>query len=162
MFCLSNISAITKTVAQANLPESDSSSPPVRSNDPKPPHLSAKTITLPLKKRNRSPPRPTVVQIERIVGAGSFRDGQPADPDVRKSVFDLFLGKKFEGPVEKKLRETGEWLVNNTEQDFRSSGKRILFFVLQWILPIWAMSLLIASGAVKLPFNSPFLDDLIM
>lgn len=122
MFRLSSFSSVTKTVAQANLPESDSSAPTVRSNDPKSPPVSTKTVALPRKKRNRSPPRPTVVQIERIVGAGSFRDGQPADPDVRKSVFDLFLGKKFEGPVEKKLRETGEWLINNTEQDFRSSG----------------------------------------
>lgn len=45
-----------------------------------------------------------------------------SDLDVRKSVFDLFLGKAFEGPVEKKMRETGEWLINNTEKDFRSSG----------------------------------------
>jgi hypothetical protein len=33
-----------------------------------------------------------------------------------------FTGK-FEGPVEKKLRETGEWLVTSTESKFRASGK---------------------------------------
>lgn len=42
--------------------------------------------------------------------------------DMRKSVFDLFLGRAFEGPVEKKLRTTGEWLVANAETRFRSSG----------------------------------------
>ncbi|KAF7808668.1 putative NAD(P)H dehydrogenase subunit CRR3, chloroplastic [Senna tora] len=174
MFCLSNLSSVSKTLAQANLPQtnssSSSSSPPLRSNDPnpKPPLGSSKSISLPRrKKRNPSPPppRPTVIQIERIVGAGSFRDGQPGfvlDSDVRKSVFDLFLGKKFEGPVEKKMRETGEWLINNTEEDFRSSGKRILMFVFQWLLPVWAISLLIASGVIKLPFTTPFLDDLLM
>lgn len=77
MLCLSNIASINKTVAQANLPESDSASSPVRRNDSKPPLGSTKTIALPRKRRNSSPPRPTVVQIERIVGAGSFRDGQP-------------------------------------------------------------------------------------
>lgn len=27
-----------------------------------------------------------------------------------------------EGPVEKKLRETGEWVITNTEGEFRSNG----------------------------------------
>lgn len=31
-----------------------------------------------------------------------------------------------------------------------------------WVLPVWVLMLLVASGAVKLPFGVPFLDDLIM
>lgn len=103
---------------------------------------------------------------------------------------------KFEGPVEKQLRETGEWVTNQTERGFRSNGnpffffrfslwkwlwlrqkwkmkmtlmalqpnvvagKQILKFVFLWILPIWAFSLLVAVGAIKL--NIPILNDLIM
>lgn len=44
------------------------------------------------------------------------------DSDVRKTIFDLFLGQAFEGPVEKKLRETGEWVAANSEARLRSAG----------------------------------------
>lgn len=42
------------------------------------------------------------------------------------------------------------------------AGKGILIFAFQWMMPIWAISLLIASGTIKLPFSSPFLDDLLL
>ncbi|KAJ7942936.1 Chlororespiratory reduction 3 [Quillaja saponaria] len=161
MFCLSKLS-ISKTIAQAPLPDD---SPPTNSNSPKLPTRRMKTTILPRKKLRPRPQQPTVIQIERIIGAGSFRDGEPGDSDQRKSVFDMSLlspSNPFEGPVEKKLRETGEWVTTNTENKFRSSGKRILMFVLQWVLPIWSLSLLVASGVVKLPFSTKLLDDLIM
>lgn len=34
---------------------------------------------------------------------------------------DLFLGQAFEGVMQKKLRETGEWLGENGETRFRST-----------------------------------------
>ncbi|KDO64586.1 hypothetical protein CISIN_1g0304702mg, partial [Citrus sinensis] len=40
--------------------------------------------------------------------------------------------------------------------------KGILMVVFKWILPMWTLSLLVASGVIKLPFSMPFLDDLIM
>lgn len=114
----------------------------------------------------------------------------------RDAKFDMSMMNfsKFEGPVEKQLRETGEWVTNQTERGFRSNGnlfsflsakngyifgqekdehdtassicffffvgKNILKFVFLWILPIWAFSLLVAAGTIKL--NIPLLDDLIM
>ncbi|MBA0574855.1 hypothetical protein Golob_023955 [Gossypium lobatum] len=42
----------------------------------------------------------------------------------RKTIFDGLLpvtGGKFEGDIEKKLRETGEWIGTTTEATFRSS-----------------------------------------
>ncbi|XP_061357322.1 probable NAD(P)H dehydrogenase subunit CRR3, chloroplastic [Gastrolobium bilobum] len=168
MFCLSNLSISKPVVANAALPQksshssSSSSSPEKQTNAPKP---TKKTITsLPRNKLRGGPPPPTVIQIERIVGAGSFRDGDPdtGDTDVRKSVFDLFLGQALEGPVEKKMRKTGEWLSANAETRFRSNGKRIMMFMFQWMIPIWFIAFLVACGAIKLPFSSPFLDDLLM
>ncbi|KAI4313756.1 hypothetical protein L6164_026711 [Bauhinia variegata] len=163
MFRLSNLSISKTVVAAANIPETDSSS--LQSNAPKPhPVPTRKAVTLPGRKKLQPlSPQPSLVKIERIVGAGSFRDGEPqGDSEQRKSVFDLFWGNQFEGPVEKKLRETGEWLVTNTENEFRSAGKGILIFAFQWVLPIWVLSLLVAFGIIKLPFSTPLLDDLLM
>lgn len=42
------------------------------------------------------------------------------------------------------------------------AGKNVLMFVFQWVIPIWTLSILVASGLIKLPFNTPFLDDLLM
>ncbi|XWS34473.1 hypothetical protein CRYUN_Cryun21dG0041500 [Craigia yunnanensis] len=114
----------------------------------------------------QKPQPPSIIQIERAIGAGSFRDADSSDLEQRrKTIFDGLLpitSGKFEGAIEKKLRETGEWIGSRTEATFRSSGKRILLVVLQWILPIWTFSLLVASGAIKLPFSTPLIDDLIM
>ncbi|KAK3020034.1 hypothetical protein RJ639_003284 [Escallonia herrerae] len=88
-----------------------------------------------------------------------------SESEEKKTLFDAILsnsiGKK-EGSAEKKLRETGEWLLDRTESSSRSSGKKILKAVFILILPVWILSFLIASGVIKLPFNTPFLDDLIM
>ncbi|KAJ1425387.1 hypothetical protein SESBI_11100 [Sesbania bispinosa] len=124
MFCLAK-----PIVANATIPpnpdSSSSSQQQINTPNPnrKPPSLGA-TKPFPRNRLPRRPPQPSVIQIERVVGAGSFRDGepQPRDSDIRKSVFDLFLGQAFEGPVEKKLRQTGEWLVGTAETRFRSSG----------------------------------------
>jgi hypothetical protein len=44
------------------------------------------------------------------------------DSDMKKTVFDLFLGQAMEGSVEKNMRKTGEWLANNTEPKIHSSS----------------------------------------
>ncbi|KAL5760983.1 hypothetical protein ACOSP7_019484 [Xanthoceras sorbifolium] len=106
-----------------------------------------------------------IMEMERAIGAGTFRDNEPRDLDKTKIVFNGVLpdlSGVFEGPVEKKIRETGQWVATNTEQKIRSSRKGILIVSMQWILPIWTLLLLLASGAVKLPFSIPLLDDLIL
>ncbi|KAI9170005.1 hypothetical protein LWI28_020969 [Acer negundo] len=107
----------------------------------------------------------SIMEMERAIGAGTFRENQPRDLDKNKIVFNGILpdfSGMFEGPLEKQIRNTGEWVATTTEQGIRSSRKGILMVVMQWILPIWTLSLLLASGAVKLPFSTPFLDNLIM
>lgn len=75
---------------------------------------------------------------------------------VRMVIFFLFLSAK-----------NGYFLANRKMKmtlplqfDFFFVGKKILKFVFLWILPIWAFSLLVAAGTIKL--NVPLLDDLIM
>ncbi|KAK7273875.1 hypothetical protein RIF29_14939 [Crotalaria pallida] len=164
MICLSNISINKTIIASATLPQKSDPSSPKQTNAPQPSLSATKTVTTPSSKNKlrNGPMRPSVVEIERAVGAGSFRDAEPREVDKKTSMIDWFLGQAVEGAVEKKLRTTGEWLANNPEKKVRSSGKSIVMFMFQWMLPIWAISLLVASGAIKLPFSSPFLDDLIM
>lgn len=89
MFCsLCNLS-ITKpiVVTNATLPQnpdsssSSSSSSPQQTNLPrsKKPSLGPtnSTTSSPPNKLPRRPPQPSIMQIERALGAGSFRDGEP-------------------------------------------------------------------------------------
>lgn len=117
-----------------------------------------------------SPPlqkKPSVAEIERAIGAGVFRDRNiDGDSEESKTLFDTILSNsigKSEGSVEKKLRETGEWILDKTEgSSSRSAGKNILKTVFLLILPLWIISFLVAAGFVKLPFDTPFLDDWIL
>ncbi|XP_076902980.1 putative NAD(P)H dehydrogenase subunit CRR3, chloroplastic [Bidens hawaiensis] len=110
--------------------------------------------------------KPSVAEIERVIGAGMFKDRDiNRESEEDKTLFDYILSNsigKTEGDMEKKLRETGEWIIDRTEGPSRSTGKNILKAVFIWILPMWIISFLVASGVIKLPFVSPFLDDLIM
>ncbi|OMO99758.1 Armadillo [Corchorus olitorius] len=112
----------------------------------------------------RNLPAPSVTKTPGI-SSNSFHSSD-LEEQKRRTVFDgllpLTAGSKHESEIEKKLRETGEFIGSKTEAAFRSSGKTILLVVLQWFLPIWTLSLLVASGAIKLPFNIPQIDDLIM
>ncbi|CAN8266906.1 unnamed protein product [Cochlearia groenlandica] len=114
-------------------------------------------------RKQRRGNKPTVAQIERAFGAGSYRDSE-GEMDMNTVFDELLLGhaNKFESKIEKKLREIGEIFVDRTETKLRSSGKPVLMFTIKWILPIWVLSLLVACGAIKLPFSIPLLDNLIM
>nr|GMD05435.1 probable NAD(P)H dehydrogenase subunit CRR3, chloroplastic [Ipomoea batatas] len=67
-----------------------------------------------------------------------------------------------EWPVEKKLREVGEWLLAATETSPDTSSRNILKTVFLWILPMWVLAFLVAARIIQLPFSSPFLDDLLL
>ncbi|KAM7270468.1 hypothetical protein ACFE04_030575 [Oxalis oulophora] len=80
----------------------------------------------------KKPHKPTVAEIERAIGAGIMnRDVDPKDLDKIANVVDGLLMNstinEFEGAIEKKLRETGESLVEVTEKGIRSSGTSLCF-----------------------------------
>ncbi|MBA0849623.1 hypothetical protein Goshw_018229 [Gossypium schwendimanii] len=57
--------------------------------------------------------------------------GSDLEEQRRKTIFDGLLpvtGGKFEGDIEKKLRETGEWIGTTTEATFRSSALTLEFY----------------------------------
>ncbi|CAK9178707.1 unnamed protein product [Ilex paraguariensis] len=121
----------------------------------------------PKQRQKQQQNQPSIAEIERAIGAGTFRDRDTSggDSEQNQTMFDVIFSNsigKTEGSVEKKLRETGEWIIDRTETSSRSDGKRILLIVFLGVLPMWILSFLVASGIIKLPFSSPFLDDLIM
>ncbi|KAK1279545.1 hypothetical protein QJS04_geneDACA003082 [Acorus gramineus] len=132
-----------------------------------------------LRRRSSEPPptqnqqqqQPSVAEIQRAItsggskttGAGKF--GASSGGEGRSSAFmDLLASTPIgmpESSIERKLRETGEWIIDQTEGKSRL-GQEILMAVCLKILPVWLLMLLVASGIVKLPFHIPFLDDLLM
>lgn len=176
MHSLISFHPITKPQILASLSNNHSPvpPPPPRTN-PQPPqqmltstaaeenHIQQKRKLVQKRKRKR----PSVAEIERAIGAGPFKDRDTSNrkSEKNKTLFDKLLSISIgetEGKVEKKLRETGEWIIDRTEKAPKSTGRNILVAVFVGFLPLWMLSLLVAVGVVKLPFSSPFLDDLIM
>uniref|UniRef100_A0A0F7H164 Chlororespiratory reduction 3 n=1 Tax=Pelargonium myrrhifolium TaxID=253081 RepID=A0A0F7H164_9ROSI len=162
MSCLSYyLASSTRALVLASLP--DNSQPPQTSKTSQP--RTKNTPPRPRRKQKQSQrPKPSLLQMQRAIGAGSYRDTDTSSDvgEVKKTEYDGILpvtAGQFESSVEESLRKTGEWLVQRTS---RGPGKGMLLFVLKWILPIWTLSLLVGTGIVKLPFSTPFLDDLFM
>ncbi|KAM0019959.1 putative NAD(P)H dehydrogenase subunit CRR3 [Helianthus debilis subsp. tardiflorus] len=143
-----------------------------RSNPDTKPQPRRKNTTIPLQPpsvpagKQQTEKKPSVAEVERAIGAGIYKDRDlNRESEQEKTLFDKILSNSIgttEGDVEKKLRETGEWLIDQTEgpSGSGSPGKNILKVVFLWILPVWIMSFLVASGVVKIPFVN--LDDLIL
>nr|XP_016447633.1 PREDICTED: probable NAD(P)H dehydrogenase subunit CRR3, chloroplastic isoform X2 [Nicotiana tabacum] len=122
-------------------------SPSPSSNNLNPPLLKSQPRLELQKKKKQNQRQLSVAEIERAIGAGIFRDRDTSrEAKESKTLFDSILSNS-EGDVEKKLRET---------------GKKILVVVFKWILPLWILAFLVASGMVNLPFSTPFLDDLLL
>ncbi|KAL8471051.1 hypothetical protein ACS0TY_033574 [Phlomoides rotata] len=115
-----------------------------------------KQIYRKLKKKKQQ--QPTVFEIERAIGAGV--EGEEEKAGLLDNILRNTVGKN-EGDVEKKLRETGEWLISRTENTSRSAGKQILVIMFLWVIPLWMCAFVVASGILPLPFHSPFLDSLL-
>ncbi|XP_037495092.1 probable NAD(P)H dehydrogenase subunit CRR3, chloroplastic isoform X2 [Jatropha curcas] len=135
MACLS-CHCTTKTLVFACLhnPTNCNDSPPPKpntTNPNKPPIPITKRKTRPRIRQRQSKLQQqlNLIRIERAVGAGSYRDSDPTGSEERDrdSIFKGLLPNSagaLESPVEKKLRETGEWIVDKSEGEFRSSGKK--------------------------------------
>ncbi|XP_059292430.1 probable NAD(P)H dehydrogenase subunit CRR3, chloroplastic isoform X1 [Lycium ferocissimum] len=152
--------------ASSSLPTDPSPTPsPLVPPKLKPLSLKSQT-TLEKKKKKQNQRQLSVAEIERAIGAGIFRDRDTTrDAKENKTLFDSILSNSVgenEGDVEKKLRQTGEWLIDKTENTSASAGKQILVAVFQWILPMWILAFLVASGLVNLPFSTLLLDDLLL
>ncbi|XP_060213572.1 probable NAD(P)H dehydrogenase subunit CRR3, chloroplastic isoform X6 [Lycium barbarum] len=110
--------------ASSSLP-TDPSPTPSPLVPPKLKPLSLKSQTTLEKKTNQNQRQLSVAEIERAIGAGIFRDRDTIrDAKENKTLFDSILSNSVgenEGDVEKKLRQTGEWLIDKTENTSASA-----------------------------------------
>uniref|UniRef100_A0A0F7GZQ6 Chlororespiratory reduction 3 n=1 Tax=Geranium maderense TaxID=28964 RepID=A0A0F7GZQ6_9ROSI len=157
----------TRALVLASLPDN---SEPGQTKLPRPsfPKSRSKKTGPPGKKKQSfkkgSPERPSLVQIERAISAGRYRDIDQREEEEKKTEFDGLLPitrGQFETPVEETLRKAGRWLADNTAKDSGSAGKGVVVFLIRWVLPIWTLILLVGVGVIKLPFTTPF-DDLFL
>ncbi|XP_019169815.1 PREDICTED: probable NAD(P)H dehydrogenase subunit CRR3, chloroplastic [Ipomoea nil] len=154
-FSISN----TQILACAGHNSSSSTSHSIPKTSPSLPKFNTPTSSQKLKhpkNKHKNSTRPSIAEIERAIGAGVFRD-----PAIYKRV-ESGSDVGGEWPVEKKLREVGEWLLAATETSPDTSSRKILKTVFLWILPMWVLAFLVAARIIHLPFTSPFLDDLLL
>ncbi|KAJ4841297.1 hypothetical protein Tsubulata_030576, partial [Turnera subulata] len=94
-----------------------------------------RTKSLPKKRslvRDKLQQKYTIIKFERAIGASSYRDSEPGGTERRHSVLQGLLPNSddmMKTMAEKKMRETGQWLVDNTEEGFRSNGTHIYICV---------------------------------
>ncbi|XP_051122372.1 probable NAD(P)H dehydrogenase subunit CRR3, chloroplastic [Andrographis paniculata] len=149
--------------ASSALPD-DPSSPSVYSKPTEyPPPKRSRKLPLKLKLRQaKGAQQPTVLEIERAIGAGIFRDRDVnSESGDKSSLFERNTVGEDEGSVKKKLSDVSEWLIDQTERTSRRAGKPILVSMFVWMIPIWMVGFAVASGIIQLPFQTPFLEDLI-
>ncbi|XP_031275007.1 probable NAD(P)H dehydrogenase subunit CRR3, chloroplastic isoform X2 [Pistacia vera] len=119
MYCLS----CSHYTTLASLTNNSSSTSPQTNHPTNPPSRKPK---IPRKNNSQQQKQLQLMEIERAIGAGTFRDNEPRDLEKQKKiVFNGILpdlSGVFEGPVEKQLRETGEWFSSHTEKRLRSSS----------------------------------------
>ncbi|GAA0148094.1 hypothetical protein LIER_36650 [Lithospermum erythrorhizon] len=92
--------------------------------------LSSKAPPFPnLKQKQVQTQQPSIAEIEKLIGAGVFRDRDTErESELEKTLFDKMLTNSFgeeEGSVEKQLREAGEWIIHKTETTSQSNGNFI-------------------------------------
>ena len=109
-------------------------SPSPSSNNLNPPLLKSQPRLELQKKKKQNQRQLSVAEIERAIGAGIFRDRDTSrEAKESKTLFDSILSNSVgenEGDMEKKLRETGEWLIDKTEDTSASAGSKFLLYLL--------------------------------
>ncbi|CAA3026944.1 probable NAD(P)H dehydrogenase subunit CRR3, chloroplastic [Olea europaea subsp. europaea] len=133
MVSLNFLSITRPNVIASSLPNDGPPLPPhpnslPRTNNSTPPqfHQQEKLKPKPKPKPKQKQRQSSIAEIERAIGAGIFRENDTnRESEGNKKLFDSILTNsagKDEGSVEKKLRETGEWIIDQTERTSRSSA----------------------------------------
>ncbi|KAG8060940.1 hypothetical protein GUJ93_ZPchr0002g24596 [Zizania palustris] len=109
-----------------------------------------------------APVQPSVAEVRRAIG---LDDDPSASRGERQSAFmDIVASTPIgqpEGDAERRIREAAEWVVDNTEERACEAQKSLLLLCVK-IFPLWVLLLSIALGVIKLPFDIPGLDNLLM
>ncbi|BAT07359.1 Os09g0306650 [Oryza sativa Japonica Group] len=119
--------------------------------------------TQPLK--SAPPTQPSVAEVRRAIGLGDDDPSASSRRGERQSAFMELIAStpigQPEGHAERRLREAAEWVVDTTEDRACQAQKSLLLLCMK-IFPLWLLLLSIALGIIKLPFDIPGLDNLLM
>ncbi|CAD6219790.1 unnamed protein product [Miscanthus lutarioriparius] len=109
--------------------------------------------------------QPSVAEVRRAIGVSDDDASAAASMEAKNSAFmDLIattpIGKPESEP-ERRLREAAEWVVDNTETR-ACEGQKSFLVLCMMTFPAWFLLMFIALGVIKLPFDIPVLDNLLM
>ncbi|CAL5080766.1 unnamed protein product [Urochloa decumbens] len=109
------------------------------------------------------PAQPSVAEVRRALGVDD--DAAASSREAKNSAFmDLIASTPIgqpESEPERRLREAAEWVVDTTETR-ACQGQKSFLVLCVMTFPAWFLLLFIALGVIKLPFDIPGLDNLLM
>ncbi|KAF8711989.1 hypothetical protein HU200_028965 [Digitaria exilis] len=109
--------------------------------------------------------QPSVAEVRRAIGVADDAASAASSREAKNTAFmDLIantpIGQPESGP-ERRLREAAEWVVDTTETR-ACEGQKSFLVLCMTTFPVWFVLLFIALGVIKLPFDIPGLDNLLM
>ncbi|CAN6210367.1 unnamed protein product [Urochloa humidicola] len=108
--------------------------------------------------------QPSVAEVRRALGVDDD-DAASSSREAKNSAFmDLIASTPIgqpESEPERRLREAAEWVVDTTETR-ACQGQKSFLVLCVMTFPAWFLLLFIALGVIKLPFDIPGLDNLLM
>ncbi|RLN34448.1 hypothetical protein C2845_PM03G31210 [Panicum miliaceum] len=111
------------------------------------------------------PAQPSVAEVRRAIGVADDAASAASSREAKNSAFmDLIASTPIgqpESEPERRLREAAEWVVDTTETRACEGQKSVLVMCMM-TFPAWFLLLFIALGVIKLPFDVPGLDNLLM
>ncbi|PWZ36783.1 putative NAD(P)H dehydrogenase subunit CRR3, chloroplastic [Zea mays] len=111
------------------------------------------------------PAQPSVAEVCRAIGVSDDAASAAASMEAKNSAFmDLVASTPIgqpESEPERRLREAAEWVVDTTETR-ACEGQKSFLVLCMMTFPAWLLLLFIALGVIRLPFDIPVLDGLLM
>ncbi|TVU09066.1 hypothetical protein EJB05_42525 [Eragrostis curvula] len=112
-----------------------------------------------------APSQPSVAEVRRAIGVVDDVPSAAASREAKNSAFmDMVAGTPIgqpESEAERRLREAAEWVVDTTEKR-ACEGQKTILVLCMMTFPAWFFLLFVALGFIKLPFDIPNLDNLLM
>ncbi|CAL5065032.1 unnamed protein product [Urochloa decumbens] len=109
------------------------------------------------------PSQPSVAEVRRALGVDD--DAAASSREAKNSAFMELIAStpigQPESEPERRLREAAEWVVDTTETR-ACQGQKSFLVLCVMTFPAWFLLLFIALGVIKLPFDIPGLDNLLM
>ncbi|TKW32554.1 hypothetical protein SEVIR_2G174900v4 [Setaria viridis] len=111
------------------------------------------------------PAQPSVAEVRRAIGVEDAAASAASSREEKNSAFMELIAStpigQPESEPERRLREAAEWVVDTTETR-ACQGQKSFLVLCMMTFPAWFLLMFIALGVIKLPFDVPGLDNLLM